>query len=172
MITKTYYRIAEKKNAIGDLMKGRGVRPLANTESQVEEILEARRPPDCPDRGDSIYMREEREFSTVGVTFDEGYVHKVEPLGKVDKRDLAWIGIIQRRHHKNDLLRKDVLVGLSDSDIADRYWRGEASSKPLWEWVAKEAKVIDVDDDLSRVRPKSPLLGLLPVSWTPRLGVS
>jgi hypothetical protein len=156
MSTKTYYRIAEKKCAKDDIMKGPGKRPLADKEPLVETILEGRRPADCPDRGDSVYMREEREFSTVGVPFDEGYVHTVEPIGKVDKRDLAWIGVIQRRHHKNQRLRKNEYPTLSDNDVADRYWSGEASDKPLWEWVAKEAKAVDVDSDLSRVRPNSP----------------
>lgn len=68
-------------------------------------------------------MREEREFSTVGVPYDESYVHKVEPQ--------------------------------------TRLWSGEASEKPRWEWVAREAKVIDVDKDLSPVRPNSPLLDVM-----------
>jgi hypothetical protein len=157
MSTKTYYRIAGKRYAKGDIMKGRGKRPLEDAEPLVEDILEKQRPADCPDRGDSVYMREEREFSTVGVTFNEGYVHTVEPVGKVDKRDLAWIGVIQRRHHRNERLRKELCPELSDPQVADRYWSGEASNKPLWEWVAKEAKVVDVDSDLSRVRAKSVL---------------
>jgi hypothetical protein len=161
MSTKTYYRIAAKKCAIDEIMKGRGKRPLADKEPWVETILEGRRPADCPDRGDGVYMREEREFSTVGVTCDEGYVHTVEPIGKVDKRDLAWIGVIQRRHHKNERARKNEYPTLSDNDVADRYWNGEASDEPSWEWVAKEAKVVDVDIDLSRVRPKSALLDSL-----------
>lgn len=139
-------------------MTGRGKRPLADTEPLIEDILAGRRPHHCADRGDSIYMREEREFSTVGVTFDNGYVHTVEPIGKVDKRDLAWIGVLQRRHHKNERVRKNVHPALSDDDVADRYWNGEASDRPLWEWVTEKATVIDVDDELSRVRPESPLL--------------
>jgi hypothetical protein len=43
----------------------------------------------------------------------------------------------------------------------DKYWSGEASEKPRWEWVAREAKVIDVDKDLSPVRPNSPLLDVM-----------
>lgn len=160
MSTKTYYRIAEKKYAKDGITKGRGTRPLED-EPLVEEILEKQRPADCPDRGDSVYMREEREFSTVGVPYDEGYVHTVEPIGKVDKRDLAWIGVIQRRHHRNERLLKEPCPELSDAQLADKYWSGEASNKPSWEWVAKEAKVVDVDSDLSHVRPNSTLLDIL-----------
>ena len=106
-------------------------------------------------------MREEREFSTVGVPYDESYVHKVEPIGKVYKRDLAWIGVIQRRHHRNERLRKNDYPKLSDAQVVDKYWSGEASEKPRWEWVAREAKVIDMDKDLSPVRPNSPLLDVM-----------
>ena len=97
----------------------------------------------------------------MGVSYDEGYVHKVEPLGKVDKRDLTWIGVIQSRHHRNAQIRKDRCPKLSDDHLAHNYWRGEASKRPLWEWVAKEAKVIEVDSTLSRVRPNSSLLDMV-----------
>src|SRR6266567_7695820 len=40
MSTKTYYRIAGKRYAKGDIMKGRGKRPLEDTEPLVEDILE------------------------------------------------------------------------------------------------------------------------------------
>jgi hypothetical protein len=131
-------------------MKGSGSRPLEGKEPLVEEILEQQRPPDCPDRGDSVYMREEREFSTVGVPYDEGYVHTVVPIGRVDKRDLAWIGVIQLRQQRNEQLRKNLYPKLSNARVADKYWSGEASDKPLWEWVAKEAKVVDVEGNLAR----------------------
>jgi hypothetical protein len=42
--------------------------------------------------------RREREFSTVGVTFSEGYIHTVEPIAGAEKRDIRWIGVLQRRH--------------------------------------------------------------------------
>jgi hypothetical protein len=158
MSAKRYYRISEKKYAKGEIIQGRGKKPLADKEPLVEHILDNRRPADSPGRGDSVYMREEREFSSVGVTFDEGYIHEVEPIGKVEKRDLNWVGVLQRRHHKNERLRTDGFPLLSDSDIADKYWSGEASDNPSWEWVAKEAKVIDVDCALSRVRGETPHL--------------
>jgi hypothetical protein len=53
--TSTYFRIAQKKIAKGEIMKGRGTRPLAANEPLVEEILEGRRVRECcrsdwPDR--------------------------------------------------------------------------------------------------------------------------
>ena len=106
-------------------------------------------------------LLEECDFRTAGVPFDQGYVHTVEPLGKIDKRDLAWIGVIQRRYHKDSRLRKNQYSDLSDEQVADKYWSGEASDKPSWEWVTKEAKVIAVDNETSQVRPNSPFLNPL-----------
>jgi hypothetical protein len=160
MSAKTYYRIADKKYAEDDIMKGQGKRPLEGGEPLVEELLEQQRPADCPDRGDSVYMREEREFSTMGLSYDEGYVHKVEPIGKVHRRDVAWIGVIQRRHHKDKRLRKDSCPELSDAQLAEKYWKGEASKTPMWEWIAKEAKVIEVESTPARVRAKSLFLDI------------
>jgi hypothetical protein len=161
MSSKIYYRIAKTRYATGDVMKGLGERPLQSTEPSVEDILEQRRPTHCPYRGDSVYMREDRRFSRVGVPFSEGYVHEVEPIGDVYKRDLAWIGILQRRHHKNPHLQRNEHPELSDAEVADKYWAGEASDNACWEYVANEAKVVDVDKDLSPVRPNSPLLDSL-----------
>ena len=141
MSTKAnYYRIAEKKHERGAIMKGSGKRPLAETEPHVETILEKQRPADCPDRGDCVYMLEECDFRTAGVPFDQGYVHTVEPLGKIDKRDLAWIGVIQRRYHKDSRLRKNQYSDLSDEQVADKYWSGEASDKPSWEWSPRKRR--------------------------------
>lgn len=94
MHTKPYYRVTENKHAKDEIMKGRGERPL---EDNIELILDQRRPSDCPDRGDSIYMRQDRDFSPVGVPYDKDYVHQVEPIGKVDQRDLTWIRVLQLR---------------------------------------------------------------------------
>ena len=153
MNATTYYRIAERKYTKDKIMKGRGDRPLANNFPAVEAILESRRPSESLDRGDSVYMREDRDFNSVGVTFDEGYIHQIEPLGKVDKRDLTWIGVLQRRNHKDTWLRKNSYPLLSDVDVADNYWSGKASDNPSWEWITKEARVLEVDSGSSRVRP-------------------
>lgn len=153
MTSTKFYRIAGKKHDVGDTMMGRGTAPLQDRFPMVEEILERRRPADCPPRADCIYMRDARDFRTVGVTYKEGYVHEVEPVGKVDQRDIAWIGSLQWRYFPTEKMRKDEHPPLSDDELADRYWGGVASEKPTWEWVSKEGTVKAVDDVVSPVSP-------------------
>lgn len=37
-------------------------------------------------------MREDCDFSRMGLSYSEGYVHQVEPTGPVEQRDVTWIG--------------------------------------------------------------------------------
>jgi hypothetical protein len=37
--------------------------------------------------------------------------------------------------------------------VADKWWAGEGSEKPDWEWVAKEAAVVAVDENPATVKP-------------------
>ncbi len=167
MSTKTYYRISVIKHDRGEIMRGRGKRPLEEKEAIVEEILNRYRPVNCPDRGDSVYMREDREFNAVGVAFYEGYVHKVEAIGNVYQRDTTWIGMLQMRHHKVAVLRKDKCPELSDAELAEKYWNGAASKTPAWEWVANQARVIEVEDLEVRVRPSGGLIDIFDIKPPP-----
>ncbi len=104
-------------------------------------------------------MREERDFRTVGVPYDRGYVHTIIPIGKVDRRDLTWIGVLQMRYHKREQLRARARYPrVSDDQVVDGYWSGQASDTPDWEWVAKEAQVVAVDENRLPVRPSLPII--------------
>jgi hypothetical protein len=154
---ESYYRIAATRRTEGEVITGPGTRPLAASEAHIEDILEAHRPKNCPDRGNSVYMRRDKDFATVGVPFDMGFVHTIEPLAEVFQRDLTWIGLLQRRHHQNPSIKKN-LSALDDRTIALNYWNGAAGDKPVWEWVTTTAKVVAVDDEFSPVRPNSKFL--------------
>lgn len=160
MTLKTYYRIAKKQHPVGHVFSGQGSFPLADRFPRVEEILEGRRPRTSLSRGDSVYMREVRDFENVGVTFNDGYVHEVVPDADVQRRDLYWIGVLQRRYIEDERFRANLEPLLSDNEVADRYWSGAASPKTNWEWVARRATVIEVDLDTSPVRPGPSLLNL------------
>ncbi len=143
----TFYRIAETKHTVGQVFKGRGVRPLADRFHQVEEIFERRRPPGKLDRGDCVYVRDKIDFERVGITYSQGFIHTIKPIGDFERRDLRWTGILQMRHIRDERLRKGHAPGLTDEEIADRWWRGEASNEPDWEWVGKEAQIVAVETD-------------------------
>ena len=154
---KTYYRIAVTRYDLGHIFRGTGVRPLEERFPAVEEILERRRPEMMPSRGDSIYVREEIDFERVGVTFSEGYVHTVVGTGFA-RRDLRWTGILQFRHIQDVRFRKVIRPEMSDDQVADAWWAGDASDEPDWEWVGRVAEVVAVDADPIVVRPNNGLL--------------
>ena len=96
----------------------------------------------------------------VGMTFSVGYIHTVNPEGEAAPRDLVWTGLLQLRYYPNTGIRRDLLTELNDDEIARKWWSGEASTSPNWEWIARAAIVIDVDDLPVKVRPDSPFLNL------------
>jgi hypothetical protein len=155
-----YYRVAENRHAKGHVFKGSGKRPLQDRFPHVEEIFERRRPKDKDDRGHSVYLKDDKDFSKVGVTYDEGYLHTVDPVGEVEQRDLVWTGILQKRYIKDSRFQKNLRPDLSDDQVADKWWAGEGSETPNWEWVTKEAVVVEVEENPVTVKPNSPLLNV------------
>lgn len=151
-----YYRIASKAHPVGHVFKGHGVLPLA-AYTEVEDALGRNKPTASPSRDDCTYMRPDKDFSAVGVDYDDGCVHEVEPVGPVEQRDIYWIGVLVKRHSKSPQMRADLEPALTDDEVAERYWNGSASKNPTWEWVAKEATVISVDPTLVPVRPNAPM---------------
>jgi hypothetical protein len=157
---KQYYHIAKNKHTNGHVFKGSGKRPLQDRCPDVEDILERRRPKGKDGRGNSVYLREHKEFSKVGVTYGEGYIHTVDLSGDVERRDLVWTGILQTRYIKDKRFRNDLRQDLTDDQVADKWWAGDASETPDWEWVAREATVVDVEEHPTTVKPNSPLLNI------------
>src|SRR5271155_4435249 len=101
MAAKTYNRIEKDKRPFGGIFTRSGPPPLNQDYPVVESILERRRPAECLSRSESVNMREDRDFSMMGIdTFDNGYVHQLEPLGPVETRDVVWIGALQARYPK------------------------------------------------------------------------
>ena len=160
MPNKPYYHIAKDKHAKGHVFRGTGKRPLQDRFPQVEEILERRRPTGKDDRGNSVYLTEGKDFSKVGVTYGEGYVHTVDPSGEFERRDLVWPGILQKRYFEDTRFRKDLRPDLTDDQVADKWWAGEGSERPHWEWVTPRATVVGVEDNPILVKPSSPLLNI------------
>lgn len=156
MTAKTYNRIAKDKKPIGHVFTRSGPPPLEKDYALVETLLERRRPKDKLSRNEAVNMRNDRNFSMMGIdAYDHGYVHEVEPVGEVTEHDVEWIGALQRRYPKSGVNLPDKYPKLSDDEIVDRYWNGTKSASPSMEFHAKEAKVVAVDDELSPVRPPS-----------------
>lgn len=149
---KTYNRIEGDKRKVGDIITRSGPPALHNNYPKVEEILERNRPASCVPRGESVNMRPDRDFKAMGIDkFDYGYVHQVEPIDPVEVRDIEWIGALQARYPKSGVRLPEKYPGVSDDELAQRYWRGELSKKPRTEYATRSAKVLSVEDELTRV---------------------
>jgi hypothetical protein len=153
---KTYNRIEEARRVVDDIIARCGPPPLERDYATVECILERRRPDKCLPRSESVNMREDRDFSMMGIdAFDSGYIHQLKPLGTVEERDVKWIGALQVRHPKPNIRINcpDKYEGVSDNDLADWYWCGKLSDIPSVEYVTEKARVVSVDEHPSPVHP-------------------
>ncbi len=125
----------------------------------MEDCLERNRPALCLRRNSCVYMRTDRNFSLMGLTYREGCVHQVVPKGPVALRDVTWIGYLQLLLNPNPRIRavsereRMSRHGLTNDELAQRYWAGTYSSTPSIEHVAAQAEVVHVDCFLSLVNP-------------------
>lgn len=149
-----YYRIEKDRKPIGYTFHRSGPAPLEKGFPLLEALLEQRRPEDKLSRKKAVNMRNDRDFSMMGIdTFDLGFVHQVEPNGSVTEHDVAWIGALQRRQLNGTVTLKDKYPNLSDNELVDKYWSGVRSSSPSMEFHTLEAVVVSVDTDPSPLRP-------------------
>lgn len=124
----------------------------------MESILARRKPDDAIDRTNAVYLSETNDPSLFGLTYDQGYIHTVAVKGKVQKRDTNLVGELQKRHHANPLIAKladQRLAALSDDEVADKYYAGEPSQQPTWEYLAEGGTVEEVADEPVKIRSKS-----------------
>jgi len=155
-----FYRVARTRYEVGHVFKGSNKYPLQDRFPEVETILERNRPKGKANRAESIYLREDEDFSKAGLTYAKGFVHTVETKDNVERRDLVWTGILQKRYFQDERFRRDECPGLSDDEVAKKWWAGEASQSPDWEWITECATVVAVGDDPIELKPDSPLLNV------------
>ena len=132
MARKIFYHMSRTKLPINTPLKSRG---STHVDPHVEKMLTARKPDPSIARSEGVYLGETEDASRHGLTYDYGYLHTVEPVGDLQRRDSNWVGQLQLRHHRNPKMvqmQDKRLIGISDEQIADRYWAGEASPNPNW----------------------------------------
>jgi hypothetical protein len=135
------YHFSQQLLANNTPLKPGGVRQVG---AEVKKILDARKLSTSIPLSDAIYLSESDDGSKHGLPHGLYYVHYVEPVGPVERRDNGWIGELQARHSRfesTQKLRLPELKDLSDDEVADRYWRGDASPRKNWEFVTRQAVV-------------------------------
>lgn len=137
------YHMSSIDHPVGRILHGNG---RAKVAVEIEEALERHRPPDCLDRLNSVYSMETPDFSMLGL--NAGYIFKVEIDHDFQRHDAYWIGQLQLAHLKPKYRgRPYVSAKWPDwtedfvADCCTKYWRGEASTQPLWELLSKQAAV-------------------------------
>jgi hypothetical protein len=157
---RPYYRMMKTKHPIGFKLEPKGE---PHIDPDVEAILAKHRRDGQIDRANAVYFAETPEFSSLGIPYDEGFIHIVEPVGETQRRDQAWLGELQLRHHKNQELirrqsaplraRREEFEGRSDQVLCENYFSGVLSSNPVIEVVATSATVVGYHSEiLVRVR--------------------
>lgn len=134
--------------AVGAVVSGNGKHKV---DPQIENALSAAKPATAPSRSASVFMLENLDFSRCGLA-TSGYIYRVEPLEKVNRFDLSWIGDMQKALLKkkyppqgSGLLKDypDWSITLVDFGCAS-YWSGLASNDPVWEILTSRFRIAEL----------------------------
>jgi hypothetical protein len=109
-----------------------------NDNSYLEKIMEKYRPEDKISRYDAIFLSDDIDsIDAAGGSLD--YVYSVEPIGEIQKSDLAWYTEIQMTDDEN--LQKE---------YAENYWNGVPfydKDIRCWEYRVKSARIIELEEE-------------------------
>lgn len=124
---------------VGTIMTGRG-QDYENDWQNTDfySILEKYRPENMISHRDAVFMCDnDDDLDAVGGATD--YVLTLVALDKVERHDINWSSAISMALDQN----------MSDEEIAEfarKYWSGEPSDDPLWEYLTRSAKVQHVEE--------------------------
>lgn len=113
----------------------------------IEDGLESFRPEEAYSRRSSVFSHPIADFSESGLSID-GYIYEVEIPDDAQKRDLAWIGELQKARLK---LKYPKLIHMQNypdwsenflKECASRYWAGMASDRPNWEYLSLHINIV------------------------------
>jgi hypothetical protein len=150
-----------EKKELGERIEARGG---FHVDPKVEQFVESRQKPNQLDRSKAVYFRDDdKDFSSLGLPYDEGFVHVVEPIGTVERRDVSWLGELQKRMHNNPMVQnagaenRREFAGLSNEELADNYLSGVLSNSPVLEYLAEAVTVVAPlpDKAVSTLKPGS-----------------
>ena len=126
-----YFRMMRTKKPVGFRLKPKGG---PHIDPQIEAMLEKYRKDGQISRAEAVYFAETPEFSSLGISYDEGFIHVVETPGEPQRRDQAWLRELQLRHHKNrELVRRlppqtkaarKEFKDMSDQTLCESYFSG------------------------------------------------
>lgn len=141
-----FFHMSSNAYSAGEVIRGNG---RDKVDPHIEDELEARRPDNALSRRDAVYCLESTDFTICGVV-SPGYIYRVEPSGASQRRDFAWIGEMQkallRMKYPQYAEMKKYPEWNADliEKCCSRYWSGEATQSPSWEFLMPSCTVIEV----------------------------
>jgi hypothetical protein len=109
----------------------------------VEEALEERRPRNSLSRYRAVFSAETTDFHRFGL--HGGFIHRVLVEPSVEVHDLYWIGKLMaaESNSRAGLTQSASLSWAQEviDSLCSRYWSGEESPDPIWEYLSAEAVV-------------------------------
>jgi tRNA uridine 5-carbamoylmethylation protein Kti12 len=108
--------------------------------SYLEKIMEKYRPVDKLSRYDSVFLVDDMDsLDDAGASTD--FIYSVEPIGNVEKSDLAWYTEVQMVDEDDTELMKEYV---------ENYWNGVPftdSSSSVFEYRVPAAKIIELVEE-------------------------
>lgn len=144
------YHFSKTKIPSGQFLRPTGTHHLPE---EIETLLAQTKPKHCIARPECVFVSEEEGCEFHGLPFTEGFLHQVEPVGSIERRDNAWLGVLQLRHSKWPRLKESgekKYPELSNEQICRNYWNGVASDTPNWEIAAEKIMVNECLDEVPR----------------------
>lgn len=136
-----YYHCSSTELPVGMVISGRGSdyeRDWAHV--PFYQALEQHRPSSKLAHSEAVFMvsHEDDLDSAEGDTL---YVFTLRPLGSVERHDMNWTSRI------SSLIDDGFDYNSSEiKDAATRYWAGEPSDDPRWEYLTLKAEIINVEE--------------------------
>lgn len=154
----TFFHFSRVKIPSGQLLEPMGNHQLRE---EIESLLANTKPRNCIGRPQSIFVSEDEACERHGLPFDDGFLHQVELLGRSERRDNTWLGVLQLRLSDRPGMRTSGYAKypeLSNEAICLSYWAGKASDTPNREIATDKALVKEcLDDEPRKLKRNIPL---------------
>jgi hypothetical protein len=140
-----YFHRSSTRLQIGQVLTGRG---LPKNPVRLEDAFEGGRPADLISRREAVFMADAPIGGLHGVS--GGFVYIVEPALPVLRLDNRWVGKLQQALLAEKYDGREGLRAYPKwtptfvDDCVRSYWSGAASSEPSWEYISRQARVVQL----------------------------
>jgi len=140
------YHGSQAELPVGTILRPQSTGYATDTDEmvqQTERIVERYRPRNCIPRFQAVFMVANPD-EIVSAGGYEDFIYQVEPVGKIERSDLAWysqVGLYFWDDENDPEARQ----------YAKAYWAGTPFKNPansLWEYRARSAKILRVFSQL------------------------